>query len=236
VSGDDWFRGTAWDRKTRETFEKKLEDARSERAQYLRIKGLELTGSAKKSARRAGRELLLRVLTEHPDDRLQVTMAHADLAESLAREGDLIEAANHYQHAMDGEGNVVTLADLGLVEVILQAEWVERYDEALNLLLKSEASKDPFPATRFRWNLAAAKLASRRGESSEARELAKLALRCLEETESPFPRHRHWVSPRLIARLYKSCVGSRSCSRRPLLLCASDTALLGFAQCSSANL
>jgi hypothetical protein len=130
------------------------------------------------------------MLTEHPDDRLQVTMAQADLAASLARDGDLAEAAEHYRQAMAGEDNVVTHADLGLVEVIVCAEWADQYDEALEVLLGSEASKDPFPATRFRWNLVAARLTSRRGEPDNAKELAKLALRCLEETESPFPRHR----------------------------------------------
>jgi hypothetical protein len=190
VSRDDWFRGTSWDRRTRETFEAKLGRARSGHAQYLRIKGAELTRSTKKPVRRAGRELVRRVLAEHPDDRLQVTMAHADLAASLARDGDLNEAAEHYRLAMEGEDNVVTHADLGLVEVMLRAEWVDQYDEALDVLLGSEASKDPFPATRFRWNLVAAKLMSRRGESDDAKELAKLALRCLEATESPFPRHR----------------------------------------------
>jgi hypothetical protein len=81
VSRDDWFRGTSWDGRTRETFEAKLARARSGRAEYLRIKGAELTRSTKKPVRRAGRELVRRVLTEHPDDRLQVTMAHADLAD-----------------------------------------------------------------------------------------------------------------------------------------------------------
>ena len=171
VSRDDWFRGSG-------------------RAQYLRIKGLELTGSSKKAVRQAGRELLRRVLTQHPDDRLQVTMAHAELADSLACDGDLTQAAEHYRQAMEGEDNFVAHADLGLVEVIVRAEWADQYDEALEVLLGSDASKDPFPATRFRWNLVAARLTSRRGDHDDAKELAKLALRCLEETESPFPRHR----------------------------------------------
>lgn len=191
MARDNWFRGTAWDKRTRELFEEKLRRARRHtRSQYLRIKGLELTASSKKHVRGAGRDLLRRVLDEHPDDELQVTLAHSDLADSLAQDGLLVEAASHYRCSMQGPDNVVTHAELGFVEVILRAEWADRYDEARDTLLKSDASRDPFPATRFRWNLAAARLASRRGETADVKDLAKLALRCLEETESPFPRHR----------------------------------------------
>ena len=123
-------------------------------------------------------------------DELQVAMAHNELADSLARDARLTEAAHHYELAMRASENVEARADLGLVEVILEAKWSDRYGEAREVLLKSDASRDPFPATRFRWNLAAARLASRRGEETDARELARIALRCLDETESPFPRHR----------------------------------------------
>ena len=190
MSRDDWFRGTGWDRATQELFEEKLGRARSGRSQYLRIKGLELTGSNKADVRRAGRELLRRVLDEHADDELQVTMAHAELADSLASDGHVVEAAEHFSSALKGQRMVDTYADLGLVEVILRAHWADRYEEAEQLLLQSDSHSNPFPAARFRWNLAAARLASRRGRTEEAAELARTALRCLAETESPFALHR----------------------------------------------
>lgn len=191
VARDDWYRGSAWDERTRELFEEKLSRARPHtRAQYLRIKGLGLTASENDTLRAAGRDLLRRVLDEHPDDELQITLAHSELALSLADDRAFVEAAEHYRVAMEGPSNVVTHAQLGFAEVVLQAGWVDRYDEALDMLLKDEASHDPFPARRFRWNLAAARLASRRGHAADATELAKLALRALEETESPFVQHK----------------------------------------------
>ena len=79
---------------TRATFEVKLKRARqSSRAQYLRIKGLDVTGSTDGATREAGRQLLRRVLDDYPDDAVQVTMASADLGKSLADDGDLGEAA-----------------------------------------------------------------------------------------------------------------------------------------------
>jgi hypothetical protein len=191
VARDDWYRGSAWDRRTRESFEDKLSRARPHtRAQYLRIKGLGLTASESSRVRGAGRDLLRRVLDEHPEDELQIALAHCDLAQSLASDRSFVDAVEHYRAAMRGPRNVVTHAELGFAEVVLQAGWSDRYDEALDMLLRSPASHDPFPALRFRWNLAAARLASRCGHAADAKELAELALRALDETEPPFPRHK----------------------------------------------
>jgi hypothetical protein len=83
-------------------------------------------------------------------------------------------------------------AAVGLAEVIVAAGWADRYREAQELLtgVGAEDAGAPFPATRLRWNLTAARLADRLGETDSTRELAAIALRCLEETESLFPRHR----------------------------------------------
>lgn len=189
---DDWFRGTDWSAQTQELFETKLARAReSSRAQYLRIKGLELTASADDATRSAGRDLLRRVVTEYPSDELQATWAHRDLAASLAMDGQPEEAAEHYAAALASD-RPESSAAVGLAEAVLLARWAHRYEEALALLVgvgSGEASA-PFPATRFRWNLAAARLSDRLGKREDARELAAIALRCLDEEQSPFPRHR----------------------------------------------
>ena len=180
---DDWYRGSAWDERTRELFEDKLSRARPRtRAQYLRIKGLELTGSEDEGVRGAGRDLLRRVLDEHPDDAMEVTFAHRELAQSLADDGSFEEAAKHYRAAMEGPANLVTHAELGFAELVLQAGWADRHGEALDMLVKDGASHDPLPGMRFRWNLAAARLASHSGHPADAQELAQIALRALDGT------------------------------------------------------
>jgi hypothetical protein len=192
VGRDDWFRGTAWDPPTREMFELKLGRARqTSRAQYLRIKGVGLTGASTLGVREAGRDLLRRVLDGYPDDRVQVTLASADLGDSLLRDGDLEEAADCFRRSMAGLGNVHCGAELGLAETILLAGWSERYDEAATALASSPASSNPFPAWRFRWHLAAARLARRQGDAAEASKHASEALGCIAEDHSPFPRHRN---------------------------------------------
>jgi hypothetical protein len=191
MARDDWFRGDAWDMETRATFEAKLQRARqSSRAQYLRIKGLELTGSTDVATRESGRQLLRRVLGDYPDNALQVTMAAADLGKSLARDGFLEEAAVCFRRSLAGLSNVHWGADLGLAETILLGSWSEQYAEARGILDVSAARTDPFSATRFRWGLASARLAGRQGDAVEAVRSARIALAAIDEQQSPFPRHR----------------------------------------------
>jgi tetratricopeptide (TPR) repeat protein len=187
---DDWYRGTDWDAETQELFRTKLARARvSSRAQYLRIKGVELLASDRAAVRNSGRDLLRRVMADYPSDVLQSAWAHRDLGASLAEDGLFDEAAEHLEEALAAE-HPEPLVGLVLAEVIVSAKWRHRYGEALGLLTAGDGASDPFPATRFRWNLAAARLSDRLGSPADARELAALALRCLDETQSPFPRHR----------------------------------------------
>ncbi len=191
MTADDWFRGDAWDADTRATFEARLKRAReSSRAQYLRIKGLGLTGSVNRATREAGRQLLRRVLDDYPDDAVQVTMASADLGKSLAADGDLGEAAICFRRSLAGLPNVHCDADIGLAETILLGRWSDQYAEARAILGSARARTDPFPATRFRWALASARLAERQGDAAEAMLSARTALAAAGEHESPFPRHR----------------------------------------------
>jgi hypothetical protein len=177
MARDDWFRGDTWDTETRATFEAKLKRARqSSRAQYLRIKGLELTGLTDAATREAGRQLLRGVLDDYPDNAVQVTMAVADLGKSLADNGYLDEATVCFRRSLAGLPNVHAGADLGLAETILRGGWSEQYAEAREILHASATRPDPFPATRFRWGLASARLAEREGDAVEAMRSAQIAL------------------------------------------------------------
>jgi tetratricopeptide (TPR) repeat protein len=192
MGADDWYRGTDWSAETQELFEAKLARARqTSRAQYLRIKGVGLTAAADAATRSAGRDLLRRVVTEYPSDALQANWAHGDLAASLMQANEVEEAAEHYSAALTSDRPEPSAA-VGLAEVIVLARWARRYEQALALLIGvgSEDARAPFPATRFRWNLVAARLCDRLGKRDDARELAAIALRCLDQTQSPFPRHR----------------------------------------------
>jgi Tetratricopeptide repeat len=131
VAKDDWYRGPAWDPGTREHFEEGLSRARTQRPQYLRIKGCELTQADDPLVWAPGRGLLKRVLNEHPDDELCVIEAHHDLGWSFAREGQYAEAAKHYEASLALQrqrgGSIDPGTRLALAELLVDAGWEQRY-------------------------------------------------------------------------------------------------------------
>ncbi len=195
MAKDDWYRGPIWDLATREHFEQKLRRARTQRAQYLRIKGYELTQADDRSVWAAGRGLLQRVLDEHPDDELWVIEAHHDLGWSFAREGAYTEAAHHYEESLALQrqrgGSVDPGTRLTLAELIVDAGWEHRYQEAVDLLGDFISSRlaGLFPIEQFRVLLVEARIAERLGKADVARRDAEQALELLAKNESVLPRH-----------------------------------------------
>jgi hypothetical protein len=174
VAKDDWYRGPIWDLATREHFEQRLSRARTQRAQYLRIKGYELSRADDRSVWAAGRGLLQRVLDEHPDDKLCVIQAHHDLGRSLAREDAYTEAAHHYEHSLALQRQRWAGVDPGtrltLAELIVDAGWEHRYQEAIDLLGDFNSSRAGlFPNEQFRVLLVEARIAERLGKANIAR-------------------------------------------------------------------
>jgi hypothetical protein len=113
---DEWFRSPLWREKDRELFEAKLARAhKHNRAQYMRIKALSLAESGDRAARAAAGDLFERIFSEYPDDRLQVTMAHADKARWHRQGGEHDQAVRHYRRAValeDAHGSIDSGVDL----------------------------------------------------------------------------------------------------------------------------
>jgi hypothetical protein len=187
---DEWFRGPDWRAETQELFAARLARARSQRPQYLRIKGHNLAFADDGAVRQAGRELLIRVLAEHADDELQVAMTCLDLANSLARDRRWDEAADYYTRVVTSRfGGFTDQAALAFAEAIIEAGWIDRYDEALRLLERSAGWQSPFPIERFHWNLAGARIARAQGRAQDAAKLAAQALAEADIKTPPFQRH-----------------------------------------------
>jgi tetratricopeptide (TPR) repeat protein len=195
VAKDEWYRGPAWDPATREQFEQRLSRARTQRPQYLRIKGYELTHADDPRVWAAGRGLLERVLNEHPDDELWVIDAHHDLGWSLARDGRYAEAAQHYEASLALQrqrgGSIDPGTRLALAKLIVDAGWEQRYQEAVDLLGDFISSRPAglFPSEQFRVLLVEARIAERVGNPEVAKRDAEQALELLAKNESVIPRH-----------------------------------------------
>jgi hypothetical protein len=92
---DEWFRSDAWDDRAQRLFEERLAGTRAARAQFLRLKALALVETGDPVRVAAGRELLDRLLNDHPENVLEVAGAHRILAESYVREHRLGSAECH---------------------------------------------------------------------------------------------------------------------------------------------
>jgi hypothetical protein len=188
---DDWFRSDAWDEPARKLFEEKLGRARSSRAQYLRIKGLTLVRTSDERRVRAGRELLHRVLDEHPSEVLEVTGALYALGDSYARSGDPAAAEQHLRACLAAEAgaNVSHGTELRLAEVLVAAGAPADFDEAWELL--DQGTRDGLLSSSDVWRIevARARLLAAAGDTTGAAEYAGFALEALANDRPQFSRH-----------------------------------------------
>ena len=186
VSSDEWYRSTSWSEDDRNVFEQKLAKARpASRPQYIRLKALALLETSDAGRRRGGVSLLERVLSEYPEDRVEVAGSHRALARYYEERGNAERAAGHYRETLRAqEGtNVFHGAELLLAELIVREELSDAYPEADQLLDRVLESGPIFTSEQFRYAAARARLASRRGDDDEAAAFALGALDLFEHNE-----------------------------------------------------
>lgn len=193
MADDDWYRGDAWGRKDRERFEAKLARARpGNREQYLRIKGLGLIESSRRSRQEAGVELLERLLRDFPDALAsEHAGAHSHLAELYERRGDLRRAAAHLRNTIELDRGTNhdhgARARLGSL-LARHPELADSATEAPALLALDDASL-LFRSQQFDWAVAQARLAATSGDADRAAALARGALWLLDHDGPAAPRH-----------------------------------------------
>ncbi len=175
---DDWYRNDAWGRRDRDDFEARLARARpGNREQYLRIKGLHLLESRRGARRKAGVELLERLIRDYPDAASEVAGAHYLLAAHHEAAGDVHRAADHYRASTEAERgrNHCHGGPLALASLIAREPSLVSVSEEAEQLLASDVPSIMCDQ-QFTWALAKARLASRRGASAEAAAYASGAL------------------------------------------------------------
>lgn len=186
----DWFRSPDWSSEAQAEFEKRLRRARSSnRAQYLRIKGLALQSAGSVDG---ARNLWRRVL-ESSDDYadLEAFGALEHLGDSYA-ESDPELAEHYYRQLTDGYPRTnltTTLEYVKLAELLIRKGRPADLAEA-ERLLEHWISKihSPFPSAHFRWNLAVIALAEARRDHDAIRQAARRALE-LADRGPVFSRH-----------------------------------------------
>jgi hypothetical protein len=199
VSGRDWFRSSVWNEQVAAAFEERLRRARqSSRAQYLRIQATHLLESTDSATREAGHRLLHRVVSEYPDDEIEVKGAWEQLAASLMQDGRIEEAEHAFRRTLAliasspiGRSGTSGVTELQLAELLLATRDPSRLTEAGQLLVTARSEVEKLSFLRdvmYRYLLASARHAHRIGDD-EASKFARHALAIAAETQAALPRH-----------------------------------------------
>jgi tetratricopeptide (TPR) repeat protein len=173
-------------------FEAKLARTRSgfNRAQYLRIQGLTLVETGDRRRVEAGRQLLQRVIDEHPNEPLEVAGAHYALAQSFVRDGLHDEAMGRLRTclALEAGANFKHGSELLLAEALIERDSESAFEEAWDLL-NAWAEEAVFNSDFWRIEVARARLLARAGDRAKASTHARNALELFERDEPTFSRH-----------------------------------------------
>ncbi len=181
---NEWYRNETWDEEVAQRFREKLRRARR-KERYLRIQACTLAPTHP--------EVALDLLSQYfelPDD-FDHAQAHVDRATALLALDRIRGAIESYEAALKREDEfpqVLTQAYLDLPYLIATRGIRERFDQARALLDRHKA-RPTFPVEHFRWHAAQALLFIVRGDLSNGRIQAKLALEAAALDHSGFRYH-----------------------------------------------
>jgi len=178
----DWYRRKTWTKTDEEEFFAKLGRARKDgRAQYLRVQAIELIETKDKNLLAIAEDLLKRILTDYPDNRLEKSQTFNLLGELYKLRGDNEIALDYFQKSINFEKefpNVITTAYLNFSETVIRAKKTELYDKVENLLnekIKEETLR--FPIQNYIMFSVLSVIADFKGDFNNARTYADLAER-----------------------------------------------------------
>ncbi len=150
---NDWYRRKTWTQKDEEEFFAKLGRARKDgRSQYLKIQAIELIETKDKKLLEVAELLLNKMLTEYPDDKLNIGPALQALGDIYKLKEDLDSAISYYKRAIDFEAvfpNVQTQAYLNYSELIVKTERTEVY-KAIEKVLEEKTTGLLFPVEKYK--------------------------------------------------------------------------------------
>lgn len=149
----DWYRRKSWTKIDEEEFYQKLGRARKDsRAQYLKIQAIELLETKDIKLLEVARQLLDKMLTDHPEDKFNRSSALHTLGDIAKANQDYETAIDYYAQALDFEQiypNIRTQSYLDYSELIVKINKLELYDK-IEELLKVEVPNLMFPLHKYK--------------------------------------------------------------------------------------
>ena len=180
MGADDWYRMTDWTEEGAANFEKKIERARSQKAQYLTLQAYHLLD------RRPDISLKLLDRAEEADvERYEGGRINNFRAEANLRLGNIEKVLSSYEDSMREQrvpGAIVTSSALDYAFVVAYFRIADKYDVALDIVRNFPGS--PFPNSAAQALGAHAMILSERGEAG-AGDLARDALGALDLPNEP---------------------------------------------------
>ncbi len=172
------------------------------KAKQLWVEAVRLLDSHRREERAAGRDLLRRLIGDHPGEVLDLGWAHALLADACEHDGFYEEAARHYRRSDELErdpNGPYSGSDLRLAELIVRTdedELLAEADEILDRLEHAETRRLTSTGHRYRFTVARARLCARLGRDGEAAAYAVAALRLSRGVAVPAPDGYEWIPNR----------------------------------------
>ena len=190
----DWYRRKTWTKTDEEEFFAKLNRARKDgRAQYLKIQAIELIETKDKKLLKVAENLLLKMLTEYPDDDFNKGSALHSLGDIYKLRDDFQNAIKYYKQALDFEKiypNVITQAYLDYSELVVKTGGTASFNDVEQILLERQPTL-LFPIEKYKVNSLLSVINKQNKRHNEAKRFAVLADQSANAETSGLRYHKY---------------------------------------------
>jgi tetratricopeptide (TPR) repeat protein len=190
----DWFRRKTWTEIDEEEFFAKLGRARKDgRGQYLKIQAIELAETQDNELLNVAETLLVKLLTDYPDDNFNKSSAFQILGDIYKMKTNFEKAIDFYKKAIDFEKifpNVKTQAYLDYSELVVKSGNIDLFDELENILLERYSGL-LFPTEKYKVNSILSIINKYKGRQEQAKHFAELAEQNANSDTSGFRYHKY---------------------------------------------
>jgi tetratricopeptide (TPR) repeat protein len=190
----EWYRRKSWTKDDETEFFQKLARARKERrAQYLKIQALELIETNDIALVNIAETLLLKLLNDYPEDKLERSSALHTLGNIYRLRQNFDKSISYYKQAIEFENifpNVQTNAYLDLSELIVKSKKLDLYDLAEKSILE-RVNGLAFPLDKYKAYSILSIINRYKNNDSDAKYYANLADKNADLTSSGFQYHKN---------------------------------------------
>jgi tetratricopeptide (TPR) repeat protein len=174
----DWYRKKSWSLEDESDFFARLKRARKDiQAQYLKIQGIELATTDNPKLWTVAESLLIKVLSDYPDDRFNRSSSLHTLGEIEEKRGHTEKAMTWYKQALAFEAtypSVKTQADIDFAVLAAKSGSSSEY-AYIKELFEHRIDTIVFPIEKYKINSVLAIIAHTTGDQSKAKAYADRA-------------------------------------------------------------